>query len=98
MQYESLFNQLRGRAAELRAGACDARAFAQAVYDATPMIGSLPPAYERAFAEIVTRLESAALFGNESCSFSHSELYDALDTVLEKARKNSPLLRFESLN
>lgn len=85
MQHETLFNQLRERATELRAGSCDARTFAQAVTDATPMIASLPPAYERAMSNILTRLESASMFGGESCSFSHTELYDALDTWLGKA-------------
>jgi hypothetical protein len=87
MQYESLFNRLRDCANELRAGTSDVRAFAQALSDAAPIIAVLPPAYERAMTDIVTRLESAAMFGGESCSFSHSELYDTLDTVLEKARQ-----------
>ncbi|MGL4233037.1 MAG: hypothetical protein ACRDAM_09000 [Casimicrobium sp.] len=85
MQHEALFNQLQGRANALRAGTCDARAFVRAVADAAPMIASLPPPYERAMTAIVTRLESAAMFGGESCSFSHTELYGALDTWLAKA-------------
>jgi hypothetical protein len=85
MQHETLFNQLRSCAAELRAGGRDARSFAQAVADAAPMIASLPSAYERAMTNILTRLESASMFGGESCSFSHTELYDALDMWFAKA-------------
>jgi hypothetical protein len=75
------------RAAQaLRAGVCTTASFAQSVRDARALIDALPPAYERAMNEIVTRLESAALFGGESCSFSHTELYDALNVWIEKAR------------
>jgi hypothetical protein len=56
------------------------------VNESAPLIAALPPAYERAMNEMVTRLESAALFSGESCSFSHTDLYDALDVWIEKAR------------
>ncbi len=91
MQHKALFDQLTVAAAELRAGRCDARAFAQTVADAAPVIASLPPAYERAMSNIVTRLESAAMFGGESCSFSHTELYDALDVWFSKAAEKLEL-------
>jgi hypothetical protein len=87
MQHKALFNQLRDRASALRAGSCDARAFAQSVGEASTLIASLPPAYARTMNDIVTRLESAAMFGGESCSFSHTDLYNALDMWLEKARE-----------
>lgn len=86
MQHDAIFTQLRSIARALRAGECDARALAQAISDAAPLIAALPPAYERVMNDIVTRLESSALFGGESCSFSHTDLYSALDTWLDKAQ------------
>lgn len=85
MQHQAFFTQLRGIAAALRAGQCDARALSDAVTEAAPLIAALPPAYERVMSDIVTRLESSALFGGESCSFSHTDLYDALDAWIAKA-------------
>jgi hypothetical protein len=86
MQHDANITQLRSIARALRAGECDSRALAQAISDAAPLIAALPPAYERVMNDIVTRLESSALFGGESCSFSHTDLYNALDTWLDKAQ------------
>jgi hypothetical protein len=36
------------------------------------------------------RLESSALFSEESCSFSHSELLDSLNLWLDKAEQKLP--------
>jgi hypothetical protein len=36
---------------------------------------------------LVDRLESSALFSEESCSFSQTDLYDSLALVLDKAEE-----------
>lgn len=84
---ETQFQQLRATAGALRAGTCNAHALANAVDHAAALIDTLPPAYRRTIDDIVTRFESAALFGAESCSFSLAELHDALAIWLEKAEQ-----------
>jgi hypothetical protein len=74
-------------ARSLRSGESEAVEFSRAVAAARELLTALPPAYERAINNVVTRLESSSLFGGESCSFSHNDLYDALDTWLVKARE-----------
>lgn len=53
---------------------------------------SLPPAFGEALADLLDRIESSALFGGESCSFSESDLNAALRVWLEKAQGR--LLKF----
>jgi hypothetical protein len=45
----------------------------------------LPPKFEEVWLGLVDRLESSALFNEESCSFSQTDLLDSLDMVLDKA-------------
>lgn len=45
----------------------------------------LPAAYGRVLDDLLSRLESSALFDAESCSFSRADLMDNLATWLEKA-------------
>jgi hypothetical protein len=46
---------------------------------------ALPPKFEQVWFELVDRLESSALFSEESCSFSQTDLLDNLALVLDKA-------------
>jgi hypothetical protein len=87
VQHETLFKQLQAAAEALRAGGWDIRAFAQSVNDAAPLIASLPSVYECAMSDVVTRLDSATMFAGESCSFSQTDLYNALDTWFAKAEQ-----------
>lgn len=49
----------------------------------------LPPAFAHVLADIADRLESGALFGGESCSFSQGDLLQALETWHAKAVKKA---------
>jgi hypothetical protein len=48
---------------------------------------ALPPKFGEVLGEIVDRIESSALFDDESCSFSQSDLLGALELWAQKARE-----------
>ena len=50
------------------------------------LLAALPPRYTEVLTQLLTRLESSALFTEESCSFSHKELLGSLQLWLDKAR------------
>lgn len=45
----------------------------------------LPPRYTEVLLDLLDRLESSALFAEESCSFSQTDLLDSLQLWLDKA-------------
>jgi hypothetical protein len=51
------------------------------------LLAALPPRYTEVLTQLLTRLESSALFTEESCSFSHKDLVDSLQLWLDKARE-----------
>jgi hypothetical protein len=50
------------------------------------LLPGLPAAFGPVLEGIEQRLQSSAMFGEESCSFSLHDLFDSLDTWLERAR------------
>jgi hypothetical protein len=48
---------------------------------------ALPPKFGEVLAHIADRMESSALFDGESCSFSQSDLLEALEVWAQKARE-----------
>jgi hypothetical protein len=67
-----------------------ARAWREAAYAHEP---ALPERYVTVLERVLNQLESAALFTEESCSFSQADMAAALGDWLAKARalSNSPL-------
>ena len=49
------------------------------------LIEALPPRYGQVLESLLARLESAAMFGEESCSFSASDLRGELGVWLDRA-------------
>ena len=47
---------------------------------------ALPPRYQEVLERVLSQLESAALFTEESCSFSQADMVGALGEWLTKAR------------
>ena len=76
---------LRMALADLRNNARTDRAFIQTARSQEAMFKALPPKFEEVWLELVDRLESSALFSEESCSFSQTDLLDNLALVLDKA-------------
>jgi hypothetical protein len=52
----------------------------------TELLGALPPRYGEVLLNLLDRLESSALFSEESCSFSQKDLLDNLRVWADKAR------------
>lgn len=52
----------------------------------TALLAALPPRFEEVLMGLLDRLESSALFSEESCSFSQKDLLDNLQVWSEKAR------------
>lgn len=52
----------------------------------TALLAALPPRYGEVLLNLLDRLESSALFSEESCSFSQKDLVANLQMWVEKAR------------
>ena len=76
---------LRIALTDLRNNAQTDRAFIQTARSQEALFKALPPKFEQVWLELVDRLESSALFSEESCSFSQTDLLDNLALVLDKA-------------
>jgi hypothetical protein len=75
-QLEALRN---GSGGSVAAFSNDARASAD-------LLAGLPPRYGEVLLNLLDRLESSALFSEESCSFSQKDLLDNLQVWVDKAR------------
>jgi hypothetical protein len=71
--------------AQLRADALGVAAFCAQARAQEPLLSTLPPRYGEVWLGLLDRLESSALFSEESCSFSQSALLDNLELWLQKA-------------
>lgn len=60
--------------------------FCQLCREQTDLVAALPPKFGDVLNNLLDRLESSALFAEESCSFSHKDLYDSLQLWLDKAK------------
>ena len=76
--------------AQLRADALGVAAFCAQARAQDALLAALPPRYGEVWLGLLDRLESSALFSEESCSFSQSALLDNLDLWLQKAALQLP--------
>ena len=79
-------NQLDVLIAELRKGHRRIDEFSRLVRNMRLLQEALPPQYGRVLLTLLDRLESSALFTEESCSFSVDQLHAALAEWAVKAR------------
>ena len=82
MKFESLQRDL----AAARAGTLDMGTLARRLRGLI-LPPALPPKYGEVLANIADRMESSALFDDESCSFSQSDLLEALEVWARKAKE-----------
>jgi hypothetical protein len=73
----------------LRAGRIGAHAFCESVRAQHALFATLPPRYREVMENILERLEASALFTEESCSFSQSDLLEGVQAWLDKARSST---------
>lgn len=60
--------------------------FGQLFRTQTALLETLPPKFGEVLHSLLDRLESSALFDEESCSFSQKELREGLQLWLDKAK------------
>jgi hypothetical protein len=85
--HASNLNALGQSLAQLRADALGVAAFCAQARAQEPLLAALPPRYGEVWLGLLDRLESSALFSEESCSFSQSALLDNLELWLQKANQ-----------
>ena len=84
--HHAALDTLQSALAQLRSGQLDPHGFSRQARAHTALLQALPPRYAQVLADLLTRLESSALFSEESCSFSQGALVDNLQLWLDKAR------------
>lgn len=77
---------LGSRIAALQSGSGSTSALSNEARASTDLLGALPPRYAEVLLNLLDRLESSALFSEESCSFSQKDLLDNLQVWVDKAR------------
>ena len=71
---------------QLRQGRSAVAPLCQRARSAQALLTALPERYGQVLNDIIDRLESSALFTEESCSFSQGGLLENLQLWLDKAR------------
>ena len=71
--------------AQLAQSQISASALGQQARASQALLQTLPPRYGEVLLNLLDRLESSALFTEESCSFSQKDLLDNLQTWATKA-------------
>jgi hypothetical protein len=78
---------LQADLARLRSGELRVQAFSDQARRQEALLEQLPPKFREVLFDLLDRLESSALFAEESCSFSQSGLLDNLQLWIDKARQ-----------
>ena len=86
----SLLLPLQTGLTALRNDSSTPAAFSQMARAQTELLSTLPPRYGEVLLNLLDRLESSALFSEESCSFSQRDLLDSLQLWLDKAALQLP--------
>ena len=70
---------------QLRDDTLGVAAFSQLAMGQASLAAALPERFTEVLSQLLNRLESSALFTEESCSFSQKDLLDSLQLWLDKA-------------
>ncbi len=81
---------LNGLLSPLRAQTLSVGEFVREARQAQSLLDALPPRYNEVLQNLLDRLESSALFTEESCSFSQKDLIDSLQMWMDKAALQLP--------
>ena len=76
---------LQAGLSQLRSGALGAHGLSELGRTQEVLLEALGPRYREVLLQLLDRLESSALFSEESCSFSQQGLLDNLQIWLDKA-------------
>lgn len=72
---------------QVRDDTLGASAFSRLARKQPALMAALPARYDEVLQQLLDRLESSALFTEESCSFSQKELLDSLQMWLDQAQR-----------
>ena len=78
---------LQDALARFREGSTSASSLSELARAQHALLAALPPRYAEVLHGLLDRLESSALFSEESCSFSQKDLVDNLQMWVDKARQ-----------
>lgn len=78
-------DELRSALAALRQDRMDVQSFSALARGQDALLQTLPAPFAAVWHDLLDRLESSALFSEESCSFSHGDLLDSLALWMDKA-------------
>jgi hypothetical protein len=93
MQASQHISELRNHVQSLREDRIAVAQFSAFARSPKPWLGDLPPAFSTVWDNLLDRLESAALFSGDSCSFSQTDLLASFDLWLDKAQEKLPQKR-----
>ena len=82
----SALDQLHHALEQVRDGSLQTRDFCHMARGQAVLLGALPERYQTVWLGLIDRMESSALFTEESCSFSQTELIHSLSIWLDKAQ------------
>ena len=77
--------KLQTALAQLRVESLDTSAFSASLQNQQALRNALPERFDEVLMQLINRLESSALFTDESCSFSRHDLLDSFHLWLDKA-------------
>ena len=80
------FDLLQAGLGSLRRGDTTAAAFSEQARHLGASLDGMPPRFGDVLLQLLDRLEASALFTEESCSFSQSDLLDNVQLWIDKAR------------
>ena len=86
-QLTTALDQLHHALEQLRDGSLQTRDFCHQARTQEVLLSALPERYQTVWLGLIDRMESSALFTEESCSFSQTELIDSLSIWLDKAQR-----------
>ena len=87
MTRTSLLEPLEAALQSFAQGTLPAAGLSAAARAQTDLLAALPPRYAEVLNGLLDRLESGALFSEESCSFSQKDLVASLQMWVDKARE-----------
>ena len=85
MSAQDQLDTLQAALRQLRDDTTSVAAFSQLATQQDKLAAALPDRFGEVLSQLLNRLESSALFTEESCSFSRADLLDSLQLWLDKA-------------
>ena len=86
MTAQSQLDILQSALQQLRNEPSQPSAFSNLARGQQTLTAALPERFNEVLLQLLDRLESSALFTEESCSFSHAGLLDSLQMWMDKAQ------------